>query len=270
MRRFELFNLCSFTEIIKELSMFKLKMLFLAAAFLLTGCPIAYATETPAIQNASLIVADAGMSITERNVRNAAVRVFTAGGGHGSGSYIKHKDFYFILTAQHVADGGLYSEYRVKKGDESKKAILVWSDATTDMAVLMLTEQFVTIDPMPFRTTSGLPEPGTEISYSGYPSRHQLMSIRGRVAGYEQKNGAGTQIMLHTYGWFGCSGSVIYNKKEEIIGVLWGVDVEYYPGMAVIEDLIWVIPIQKLNMDKVVSNSCIIKGVKKRSSRFCR
>ena len=96
------------------------------------------------------------------------------------------------------------------------------------------------------------------------------MSIRGRVAGYEQKNGAGTQIMLHTYGWFGCSGSVIYNKKEEIIGVLWGVDMEYYPGVAVIEDLIWVIPVQKLNMNKVVSNSCIIQGVKKRSSRFCR
>lgn len=250
--------------------MFKLKTILFAAIFFLTGCPVAFATDTPAVKNTSLIVADASMSMTERKVRDAAVRVFTAGGGHGSGSYIKHKDFYFVLTAQHVADGSLYSEYRIKKGDEQRKAILVWSDAEADIAVLMLTEQFVTIQPMPFKITSDLPEVGTEISYSGYPSRHQLMSIRGRVAGYEQKNGAGTQIMLHTYGWFGCSGSVIYNKKEEIIGVLWGVDMEYYPGVAVIEDLIWVIPVQKLNMNKVVSNSCIVQGVKKRSSRFCR
>lgn len=250
--------------------MFKLKTIIFAAIFMLTGCSVAIAEDTPAIKNTSLIVADAGMSVTERNVRDAAVRIFTAEGGHGSGSYIKYKDFYFVLTAQHVADGVLYSDYRVKKGDESKRAILVWSDATTDMAVLMLTDKFVTIEPMIFKTTSKIPEPGTEISYSGYPSRHQLMSIRGRVAGYEEKEGAGKQIILHTYGWFGCSGSVIYNKKEEIVGVLWGVDMEYYPGIAVIEDLIWVIPIQKLNMEEVATNSCLVKGVKKNSSRFCR
>ena len=248
--------------------MFKFKSILFALAFLFLGAP-AHA-DTPAVEGAAIVAADATMSLTERNVRNAAVRVFTPDGGHGSGSYIKHKDFYFVLTAQHVADGGLYSEYRLKKGDEIRVGVLVWSDVATDMAVLMVTKQFDQIEPMPYKTTSDLPEVGTEVGYSGYPSRHQLMSIRGRVAGYEEKDGAGTQIMLHTYGWFGCSGSVIYNKKGEIVGVLWGVDVEYYPGVAAIEDMIWVIPVQKLKMDKVVYNSCKIASVSKKSTRFCR
>ena len=184
--------------------MSKFKSILFALAFLFLGAP-AHA-DTPAVEGAAIVAADATMSLTERNVRNAAVRVFTPDGGHGSGSYIKHKDFYFVLTAQHVADGGLYSEYRLKKGDEIRVGVLVWSDVATDMAVLMVTKQFDQIEPMPYKTTSDLPEVGTEVGYSGYPSRHQLMSIRGRVAGYEEKDGAGTQIMLHTYGWFGCSG----------------------------------------------------------------
>jgi len=252
--------------------MFKLKSILFALVFALSGVARAEDLITEAVSNqtVALIVSDASMSMTERKVRTAAVRVFTKGGGHGSGSYIKHKDFHFILTAQHVADGPVYSDYIVKKGEESKKAILVWSDKTTDIAVLMLLTPFETITPMSFKITSDIPEVGTEISYSGYPSSHQLMSIRGRVAGYEQKNGAGTQIMLHTYGWFGCSGSVIYNKKEEIIGVLWGVDVEYYPGMAVVEEMVWVIPVQKLKMDEVVENTCKTKDTKQDLSRFCR
>jgi hypothetical protein len=158
----------------------------------------------------------------------------------------------------------------VKKGDETKNAILVWSDSTIDMAVLALPSAFDGFSPMDFKITSDIPDVGTEVSYSGYPSSHQLMSIRGRIAGYEEKEGAGTQILLHTYGWFGCSGSAIYNKKEEIVGVLWGVDVEYYPGIAVVEDMVWVIPIQKLNLDQVVENTCKVKGMKQKLSRFCR
>ena len=248
--------------------MFKLKFILFALIFVLGG-GVANAEDTTN-QNVALIVSDASMSLTERKVRTAAVRVFTKGGGHGSGSYIKHKGFHFVLTAQHVADGSVYSDYVVKKGGESKNAILVWSDKATDIAVLMLLSPFETISPMAFKVTSDIPEVGTEISYSGYPSSHQLMSIRGRVAGYEQKKGAGTQIILHTFGWFGCSGSVIYNKKEEIVGVLWGVDVEYYPGMAVVEEMVWVIPVQKLKMDEVVENTCKIKDMKQDLSRFCR
>ena len=140
--------------------MSKFKSILFALAFSLVGCPVAHSKENNETQNVALIVADAGMSITERKVRDAAVRVFTHDGGHGSGSYIKHKDYLFVLTAQHVADGPLYSDYRVKKGDEIKSAVLVWSDKKADIAVLMLKSEFETITPMDYKITSDIPEVG--------------------------------------------------------------------------------------------------------------
>ena len=102
------------------------------------------------------------------------------------------------------------------------------------------------------------------ITYSGFPSSHKLMTIRGRVAGYGDKEESGKQIILHTYGWFGCSGSVIYNASGEIMGVLWGVDAEYYPTIAIIEDMIWVVPIQELDIEKPIKLIC-----KHNKMKFC-
>ena len=75
------------------------------------------------------------------------------------------------------------------------------------------------------------------------------MTFEGVVAGYADKTGVGKQIILNTYGWFGCSGSVIYTLSGEMVGILYGVDVEYYPGVQVQENMIWVVPIQRLNID---------------------
>ena len=76
------------------------------------------------------------------------------------------------------------------------------------------------------------------------------------MAGYEHQNNKGTQIILHTYGWFGCSGSVIYNAKGNLVGVLWGVDVEYIPDYQVQENMIWVSPIGNLNIERAIGKWC--------------
>lgn len=257
--------------------MTKLKLLFsslmILVAFNTADAKENVPTPTEAVTtntSDSVLLSDSTMSATERKVREAAVKVGTPTGGHGSGSYLKHKDFYFVLTAQHVADGEIFSHYIIEKNDEMMLATLVWSDAVHDIAVLMLPEQFKHIKPMDFDPTDAVPEVGSEISYSGYPSSHQLMTIRGRIAGYEHKRDAGLQIILHTYGWFGCSGSVIYNRKGEIVGVLWGVDVEYYPDIAVIEDMIWVIPVHRLKMDEVKATVCNSTDFREKNSRFCK
>ena len=187
--------------------------------------------------------------------REAAVKVL-AGAGHGSGSYLVHKGFHFVLTAQHVADGPLGRSYVISKNDETKSATLVYSSPVDDIAVLYVNEPFKYIEPMKYRPMKEIADISDDITYSGYPSSHKLMTIRGRVAGYEDKLGSGKQIILHTYGWFGCSGSVIYNKKGEVVGVLYGVDVEYYPTVAIIEDMIWVVPVQKLDIEKTIDRIC--------------
>ena len=111
-------------------------------------------------------------------------------------------------------------------------------------------------EPMKWKPRKELVDIGQNITYSGYPSWHSLLSFRGHVAGFETHPDAGQQIILHTYGWFGCSGSVIYDPDGKIIGVLWAVDVERRPTLQVQENIIWVSPIQNLDIDLALSALC--------------
>ena len=197
------------------------------------------------------------MTSIEKRVRDAAVKVtIPFNGGHGSGSYIKYKDIYLVITAQHVADGALGTSYLVSHNHESHVATLIWANDKEDMAVLFVGNPFKSIKPMEFRPQEKTAEVGTEVYYSGYPSHHNLMSFRGRVAGHEDGPGIGKHIILHTYGWFGCSGSVIYDSKGNIVGVLYGVDVEYIPHAQVQENMIWVVPINKMKIDAALDQLC--------------
>jgi S1-C subfamily serine protease len=196
-------------------------------------------------------------STIEKRVREAAVRVtvpFT--GGHGSGSYIKYKDVELIFTAQHVADGELGINYLITYKQESHMATLIYSDPENDIAILHLRSSFRTTEPMKYSPLDGVADIGTNVVYSGYPSSHKLMSFTGRVAGYENGPGIGKQIILQTYGWFGCSGSVIYDTKGRQIGILYGVDVEYYPNMQVQENMIWVAPVTKIKIERALRHFC--------------
>lgn len=201
--------------------------------------------------------AKSSMLSMEKKIRSAAVRVtIPFNGGHGSGSYIKYKDIHIVITAQHVASGKIGENYIVSHKGESHLSMLIYSDDVEDIAVLFVKTPFKSIEGMPFKPQVKTANVGTEIFYSGFPSDHKLMSFRGRVAGHENGPGIGKHIILQTYGWFGCSGSVVYDSKGAIIGVLYGVDVEYYPNTQVQENLIWVVPINKLSINEALKKMC--------------
>ena len=180
-----------------------MKHLILLAAALLYSSP-AIATETKISNtfdskiNTEPVPISTEMSNAEKKVREAAVRVITSGGGHGSGSLIKYKGLTLVLTAQHVADGVLGTDYWVMRDGEVKKSILVHGDPLHDIAILYMVEQFQNVEPLKYAPRAELAPVGQEITYSGFPSSHQLMTFRGRVAGYEILNGSGVQILLHT------------------------------------------------------------------------
>ena len=195
------------------------------------------------------------LSGNEQRVRNASVRVVTEH-GHGSGGLIRYKDLTLVLTAHHVTDGALGKTYLVATETEQEWGVLVYKDPLNDMALLYLPKKFKYVDAMKWRPRSELISVGQTITYSGYPSWHSLMSFRGHVAGFETHPEAGRQIILQTYGWFGCSGSVIYDPDGKIIGVLWAVDVETRPSLQVQENMIWVSPRQNLDIDLALTSLC--------------
>lgn len=229
---------------------------YIKAMMLMLICNVASAnTYSPALPLENI---SANTSSVEKKIREAAVRVtapFT--GGHGSGSYIRYKDANLVFTAQHVADGKLGTNYLITYKSESRMATLIYADIANDIAILYLATKFRTIEPMKYNPLDKIAEVGTNIVYSGYPSTHKLMSFTGRVAGHETGNTIGSkEIILQTYGWFGCSGSMIYTLKGQQVGILYGVDVEYYPNTQVQENMIWVAPITEVKIDKALRDFC--------------
>ena len=198
-----------------------------------------------------------GLDRNERRVREAAVKIVD-GYGHGSGGIVQYYDMQLVLTAQHVASWRIGAEYFVINGATMERAILVYSDPVHDISVLYLGEgnqlegRGIRYSP---REEMGVV--GGAITYSGHPSWHSLMTYRGYIAGIEHLDGSGPQLMLNTYGWFGCSGSVIYDTSGDIVGILWGVDIERQPDLQVQENMIWVSPIQNLDMSLAISELCI-------------
>ena len=194
------------------------------------------------------------LTMVEKKVRNAAVKVMT-GGGHGSGTVVQYKDITLVLTAKHVADGPLGMEYLVSNEREQRTAVLVYQSKQHDIAVLILKNDFYHIKPMNWDPTKSY-DIGTDIVYSGHPSWHKLMSFTGRIVGYEEVVGSGTQLIVNTYGWFGCSGSGVYNTDGELVGILYGVDVQYTFGVQIQENMIWVAPIKNIDIKNSLSAFC--------------
>ena len=208
-----------------------------------------------------------GLDRNERRVREAAVKI-TDGRGHGSGGIVQYYDMQLVLTAQHVADGRIGQQYYVINGSTMETAILVYSDVAHDISVLYLREgNQLEGRGLRYSPRSEISPIGSRITYSGHPSWHSLMTYRGYVAGVEHLDGRGPQLMLNTYGWFGSSGSVIYNTNGDIVGILWGVDIERYPDLQVQENMIWVSPIQNLDMSLAIVELCIALEDERRACR---
>ena len=185
-------------------------------------------------ENSAITQIHSSYSHVEKAVRNAAVKVKTRD-GHGS-------------------DGALGETYLVASESEERLSVLIYSDPLNDIALLYLAEDFRYAKPMRWKTKELLAPIATQITYSGYPSWHSLLSFRGSVAGYELIPHRGQQIILQTYGYFGSSGSVIYDSDYNIVGVLWGVDVQ---RDGVHENIVWVSPIQNLNIPLALKPLCI-------------
>ena len=191
-------------------------------------------------------------SLVEKRVREAAVKVVTPR-GHGSGGLVKYKDMQLVLTARHVTDGPLGKTYLVISQAEQKLAILIYSDPLNDIALLYLPSEIEYSTPMKYKPRKDLVQAGEDITYSGFPSWHSLLSFRGQVAGFEIDPHAGQQIILQTFGYFGSSGSVVYDNDGHIVGILWGVDVQ---GGQVQENIVWVSPIQNLDIRLALRALC--------------
>jgi len=192
---------------------------------------------------ASEILDVSNLSLMERRARAAAVKVESLlGSGHGSGTYMVAYGQRIVVTAAHVVEGSTTMRI-VGRDGESVVGRVIFRDDAGDIAVLVVPEM-KTRTAVRYRPQLSYDERlvGTKLTYTGFPSHHDLLTIRGYIAAIEKN-----YIVTNMFGWFGSSGSGVFDERGRLIGVVSGIDVGRFLMPVPLEDVVWVAPMSMLD-----------------------
>lgn len=156
--------------------------------------------------------------------RDSQVKILTSNSdgsiGMGTGTYIRYKDHFYIVTADHVINTAIMSVAQC----DGEFFILThfFSIPEKDFAILRVDK----IKEKPYvDITKGKIDYSIDIGetllYTGYPNAFGPLTIFGKISGLLRNN----VFIFNSYAWPGASGSAIFNKKGDIVGILVGVEV---------------------------------------------
>jgi S1-C subfamily serine protease len=189
------------------------------------------------------------LSITEQRARSAAVKVRSLlQGGHGSGTYMVAHGRRVVATAAHVVRSESVMAIDGRDG-ETVVGQVVFVDRDVDIAFIVVPE-LETRTAIRYRPQKKYDERlvGTRLTYTGFPSHHDLLTIRGYVAAIEKEH-----IVTNMFGWFGSSGSGVFDQHGRYVGCVSGIDVGTMGwGVRIpLESIVWVAPVSMLDHEMV-------------------
>jgi len=207
------------------------------------------------------IVDAANLSLVEKRTRQASVKVKSILlGGHGSGTYMVAYGRRIVATAAHVVrnESTMLIEGR---GDEAVIGKVVYVDHDVDLAFLVVPEM-ETRTAVRYKPQLRYNETlvGTKLTYTGFPSHHDLLTIRGYVAALEYN-----MIVANMFGWFGSSGSGVFDDQGRYVGCVSAIDMGRFGGgyRIPIEEIVWVAPITRIDQEvlksKILSSEVPVK-----------
>ena len=188
----------------------------------------------------------ANLSHVEKQARSAAVKVIRPlGDGHGSGTYMRMHGRFVVVTAAHVVGGNTVMIIQGLNG-ERVTAQAVYNDESSDLAVLVCSKlkSRTAIPYRPRKTDANLV--GATLTYTGFPGRHDLLTIRGYVAALEKG-----YVVTNMFGWFGSSGSGVFDVQGRLVGVVSAIDVGNWYVPIPLSSIVWVAPMWELDEDIV-------------------
>ena len=189
------------------------------------------------------------LSITEQRARSAAVKVRSLlQGGHGSGTYMVAHGRRVVVTAAHVVRNESVMAIDGRDG-ETVVGQVVFVDHDVDIAFVVVPEM-ETRTAIRYRPQRRYDERlvGTTLTYTGFPSHHDLLTIRGYIAAVEKEH-----LVTNMFGWFGSSGSGVFDQHGRYMGCVSGIDIGSM-GFGVripLESIVWVAPVSMLDHEMV-------------------
>jgi|TARA_R110001592_G_scaffold187250_16_gene431969 S1-C subfamily serine protease len=157
--------------------------------------------------------------------------------GHGSGNLFHIGNHLFVLTATHVIEGSDIIMLQEKNG-KSVLGRVVYSNQYTDLAILMPMGQFTDTKSTSYIVSKEHDILAKRLHYYGYPKNLEGMLLTGFVSQSNYK-----KILMQSYGWFGASGSVVFDNAGRTVGVVHAISTQISPmdGMPVLSESIVVV-----------------------------
>ena len=209
-----------------------------------TGAEVIHTNNTVEVTDylgTALQVLDASnLTLVEQRARSAAVKVRSlTKGGHGSGTYMVAYGRRIVVTAAHVVRNERSMAIDGRDG-ETVVGQVVLIDHRVDLAYLVVPEM-KTRTAVRYRPVMQYNDRlvGLNITYTGFPSHHDLLTIRGYVAAMERG-----MIVSNMFGWFGSSGSGVFDSRGRYMGCVSGIDMGMF-GMGFripLEEIVWIAP----------------------------
>jgi S1-C subfamily serine protease len=149
-----------------------------------------------------------------------------------------------VITAAHVVRNESVMAIDGRDG-ETVVGQVVFVDDQNDLAFLVVPEM-ETRTAIRFRAERRYDERlmGTSLTYTGFPSHHDLLTIRGYIAALEHN-----MLVTNMFGWFGSSGSGVFDQRGRLIGIVSGIDVGNIGFRIPLESIVWVAPISTIDLE---------------------
>ncbi len=187
------------------------------------------------------------LTLSEQRARKAAVKVRSLlEGGHGSGTYMVAYGRRIVATAAHVVRSESTMAIDGRDG-ETVIGKVVFVDEKVDLAFLVVPEM-ETRTAIRYRPQGRYDDRliGTDLTYTGFPSHHDLLTIRGYIAALEHN-----MVVSNMFAWFGSSGSGVFDQHGRYVGCVSGIDVGRFGfGLRIpLEQIVWIAPVSQIDQE---------------------
>ena len=205
----------------------------------------------------------------QSSVRVVSVATELGGMSTSSGTYIKFRDEFYVLTVAHGLIGGCDGTAVMTAEGLYQCQELMDLNLLIDYGIFRV-EEIIELEAV--EVPQHLPRGKqwlhdfsvmTETYYTGFPNGMGPFTINGQVIGYNEND----FLYIQSYGWSGCSGAGVFSESGRLMAYILALTVgQTQYGFNVSEDVVIAVPLFKINWLSLVDATQEKKDEEKEST----